>query len=259
MTKHFFLSVLAMAALSTAVSVPAIGSGHGEGHGKGEGEAGHSEGMDNEKEASHMVDNIHWLGHDTFRIDGKNMTVYTDPYKISGGKAAGLILLTHSHQDHCSPEDVKKIQGPETVIVATADCADKLSGNIKTMKPGDSLSVGDVRIEAVPSYNTNKNFHPKENGWAGYIFTVDGVRIYLAGDTDLIPEMKAFACDVALLPVSGTYVMTAEEAVRAALDINPQIAIPMHYGTIVGTLDDAQAFKRALEGKVRVEVLEKQQ
>ncbi|MGD2081065.1 MAG: MBL fold metallo-hydrolase, partial [Nitrospirota bacterium] len=128
------------------------------------------------------VKDIHWLGHDTFKIVGEK-TIFTDPFKLKKNDKADIILITHEHYDHCSPEDVEKIQGPDTVIVATADCAGKLKGNIKTVKPGDKLTVDGVDIEAVPSYNTNKKFHPKGNDWVGYIFTARGARIYIAGDT----------------------------------------------------------------------------
>jgi L-ascorbate metabolism protein UlaG (beta-lactamase superfamily) len=201
-----------------------------------------------------MIENIHWLGHDTFKITGEK-TIYTDPYQIKKKDTADIILITHDHFDHCSPDDIKEIQGPDTVIVTTKDCAKKLSGNIRTVKPGDTVTVDGIAIEAVPAYNTNKQFHTRDQQWVGYIFTVDGQRIYIAGDTDHIPEMKDFRVDIALLPVSGTYVMTADEAVQAAIDINPEIAIPMHYGAIVGDKNDAERFAEKLQGKIVVVIL----
>ncbi|MFZ5908229.1 MAG: MBL fold metallo-hydrolase [Nitrospirota bacterium] len=204
-----------------------------------------------------MVKEIHWLGHDTFKIAGEKV-IYTDPFKLKEKDTADLILITHDHYDHCSPDDIKMIQGPDTELVAPVDCAAKLTGRVTTVKPGDSLTVAGIEIEVVPSYNTNKQFHTKERGWAGYIFTVKGQRVYLAGDTDYIPEMKTFRADIALLPVSGTYVMTAEEAVQAALDINPKIAIPMHYGSIVGSLADARKFAEGLKNKIEVVILKEE-
>ncbi|MBA3060547.1 MAG: MBL fold metallo-hydrolase [Nitrospirae bacterium] len=204
-----------------------------------------------------MLKDIHWLGHDTFKITEEKV-IYTDPFKIKKADSADIILITHEHYDHCSPEDVKKIQGPNTVIVTVSDCAKKLSGKIKIVKPGDKINVEGIEIEAVPSYNTNKPFHVKERGWVGYIFKVKGQRIYMAGDTDHIPEMKNYKCDIALLPVSGTYVMTADEAVKAALDIKPKIAIPMHYGSIVGDKNDAKKFADGLKGKIEAVIMQEE-
>lgn len=209
------------------------------------------------KEATVMVKDIHWLGHDTFKVIGEKV-IYTDPFKIKKKDKADIVLITHEHYDHCSPEDVKKIQGADTIIVATPDCAKKLAGNIKTVKPGDKINVAGVEIEAVSAYNTNKQFHTRDKNWVGYIFTVKGQRIYIAGDTDRIPEMKNIKADIALLPVSGTYVMTAEEAIQAALDIKPKIAIPMHYGSIVGDEKDAERFAEGLKGKIEVVILKEE-
>lgn len=236
--------------LSVAAALLALGAGHAQ-------EQRQTSGGKEAKMSAveEVLSRMEWLGHDTFKIEAGGKRIYTDPYQLAGGPPADLILITHDHFDHCSPDDVAKIQNAGTTIVATRDCAAKLTGKVKTVAPGDRLTVDGVEVEAVAAYNTNKKFHPQANRWVGYIFTVQGVRIYLAGDTDHIPEMKSYRCDIALLPVSGTYVMTAEEAARAALDIQPQVAVPMHYGAIVGSAGDAKKFEQQLSGKVRVHVM----
>jgi L-ascorbate metabolism protein UlaG (beta-lactamase superfamily) len=204
---------------------------------------------------SDVVKNLMWLGHDGFLIRGNGKVIVIDPYEVDECEPADIILITHEHYDHCSREDVKKIQKDSTVIVTEGHSAKNLSGDVRVVRPGDKLTVSGIPVEAVPAYNTNKAFHPKDNGWLGFIVTVDGVRIYHAGDTDLIPEMATFQTDIALLPVSGTYVMTAEEAVEAANVIKPKLVIPMHYGAIVGSASDAQRFSDALRGICEVRVL----
>ncbi len=197
-----------------------------------------------------MLERIHWLGHDAFRIDGPP-TIYFDPYQLSeGNPRADLILITHDHFDHCSPEDVAQIQDEDTAIVTVASASDKLSGDVRLVEPGSVLTVKGIDVQAVPAYNTNKfrspgePYHPKEAGFVGFVITVDGKRIYHAGDTDPIPEMADLeAIDIALLPVSGTYVMTLEEAVSAVDTVRPELAIPMHVGRGIGSLEAAQAFK----------------
>jgi len=208
-----------------------------------------SEGAESPSETARMTSIIHWLGHDSFRIDGDGIVIYIDPYKITDGPKSDLILITHDHKDHASPEDVAKIQHSETTIVTASAAAAKFQGRIQTVKPGDKLNIKGISIEAVPAYNTNKfrspgvPFHPQESGYVGYILTVNGIRIYHAGDTDAIPEMKSVHCDVALLPVSGIYVMTAEEAATAAALIHTKIVIPMHVGKGIGSLEDAERLK----------------
>ncbi len=201
-----------------------------------------------------LVPNLHWLGHDSFRLDGPPVISF-DPWKLPGGSPkADLILVSHDHGDHCSPGDVKKISGPQTVVVANPSAAAKLKG-ARVLRPGDRITVGNVTVEAVPAYNINKfrspgnPFHPLKSEHNGYIVTLGGERVYHAGDTDLIPEMSAIHCDVALLPVSGTYTMTAEEAAQAAQTIKPLVAIPMHYGDprVAGTVADAERFKELCE------------
>lgn len=205
-----------------------------------------------------VMSKIQWLGHDGIRIEGSKV-VYFDPYQISTTQPADLIFISHEHFDHCSPEDIRRIQKADTLIITDAASAKKLKGDIKTVAPGDRLQVTGVNIEVWPAYNTNKDFHPKKAGMLSFVVTLDGVRYFHAGDTDFIPEMHEIEADVAFLPVSGTYVMTAEEAVQAATAIKPKLAaIPMHYGAIVGSDKDARKFKQALEGQVEVVVLTKE-
>jgi L-ascorbate metabolism protein UlaG (beta-lactamase superfamily) len=150
-------------------------------------------------------------------------------------------------------QDPKK----ETIIVTEKNSAKKLGGDVRVIEPGETVDVEGVKVTGVPSYNTDKDFHPRKNSWLGFIVELEGVKIYHAGDTDFIPEMKDLKADIALLPVSGTYVMNADQAVKAALAINPRLAVPMHYGAIVGDETDALQFKEKLEGKVPVRILKK--
>lgn len=194
---------------------------------------------------------VDWLGHDSFRIMASGKTIYIDPFNISGGEKADLVLITHEHYDHCSPEDIEKIVSDKTSIVCNSITAKKLGGKkIIKIETGESVEIEGIKITAVPAYNLKKPFHPKGSG-IGYLIETEGTTIYHAGDTDYIPEMNELKgrVNIALLPVSGTYVMTAEEAVQAAEAIEPEIVIPMHYASIVGTEENAKRFAELYKGK----------
>jgi L-ascorbate metabolism protein UlaG (beta-lactamase superfamily) len=199
-----------------------------------------------------------WLGHDTFLIEGEKI-VYTDPYVLPANpKKADLILITHDHYDHCVPEKVKQIQKSDTIIVTTPDCARKLTGNIKSIRPGQSVTIGDIEIRAVPAYNLGKQFHPKASGWVGFVFKVSGTTFYIAGDTDFIPEMSGLKPDIALLPIGGKFTMDIDQAVEATFSIDPKIVVPMHYDTFGGIEADPNEFKEKVNDRnpaIRVEIL----
>ncbi len=198
---------------------------------------------------------ISLLGHASVKIRNKKI-IYIDPFNISDAEKADIILITHGHYDHCSIMDIKKIVKPGTKVLIPPDCQSKLmpveEADLVLVLPGKTYTVGDVRVETVPAYNTNKQFHPMENDWVGYIINVDGIRIYHAGDSDAIPEMEKIKADIIFLPVGGTYTMTAEQAAEVANKIKPKIAVPMHYGSVVGTKDDGERFKDLVKGRVEI-------
>jgi L-ascorbate metabolism protein UlaG (beta-lactamase superfamily) len=192
-----------------------------------------------------LLKDLHWLGHDSYRID-QPITIYIDPWNLpAGAPPADLILVSHHHHDHCSPEDVEAVRQAGTIVVANSSAAAKLRSPVRVLQPGKSVEVGGVAVEGFPAYNVDKKFHPRDEAHLGFILHLRGERLYFAGDTDLIPEMTGLVCDVALLPVSGVYTMTAEEAVRAAGAIRPRLAVPMHYGAgVAGSEEDAETFRR---------------
>ena len=198
-----------------------------------------------------MKNRIEWLGHATVLIQGEK-TVMIDPWKVSSREPVDLVLVTHSHFDHCSPEDVAKVRGPRTEVVAPADAAAKLGAGVKTILPGEALDVAGVRIEAVPAYNIDKAFHPREDRWVGYVVTMGGERVYVAGDTDRTEELSSVKADVAVLPIGGTYTMNAEEAAEAANAMGASLTIPVHFGDVVGSEADARRFEAACDVPVKV-------
>lgn len=198
-----------------------------------------------------MPVDIKWLGHASFILSAGDTTVAIDPYRVTAGGPVNLVLVTHEHYDHCSPEDVRRLAGPETVILAPPDCQGKLEGlggSFLPVEPGANYEPAGVPVRTVAAYNLDKPFHPREKGWVGYIVRLGGETVYHTGDSDFVPEMEGLGVDVALLPVGGTYTMDAEEAARAYRAIGARRAIPMHYGSIVGSEEDARRFL-ALIGK----------
>jgi L-ascorbate metabolism protein UlaG (beta-lactamase superfamily) len=200
-----------------------------------------------------MGTTLQWLGHASFRICYENTVIYIDPWKIKGSPDdATFVLVSHSHYDHYSAEDIAKVSGPDTKLVASADVVQK-EKNGEIMLPGMTVDFGSVRVSGVAAYNPRKQFHPKANNWVGFIIEIGSKRIYYAGDTDLTEEMKSLKeIDVALLPVGGTYTMNATEAAEAIKYIKPKTAIPYHWGEIVGDRADAEKFANVAECQVHV-------
>jgi L-ascorbate metabolism protein UlaG (beta-lactamase superfamily) len=178
-----------------------------------------------------LIGSLHWLGHASFRLDGPPV-IYIDPTGFQAGQPqADIVLISHGHQDHFALSILKQLSTSETVFVTSHGIAEKLKGvegEVRALAPGEQTVVGDVKIETVPAYNIGKSYHPQAAGNLGFIVALGGERLYFAGDTDRIPEMADIQCDVALLPIGGTYTMDVEEAAAAAADIGPRVAVPMH-------------------------------
>ena len=190
-----------------------------------------------------------WLGHASVMIRSRSGVIYIDPWKLGpSSPKADIILLTHDHYDHYSEADVMQLAGASTRVAAP------MSAPLVTdvVGPGEKIAFGDVAIETVPAYNISKSFHPRVKGWLGYVVAADDKKIYHADDTDRIPEMKGLKVDLALIPVGGTYTMDAREAAAAVEEIRAGEVIPIHFGDIVGSKDDAQAFARNCACTVRI-------
>ena len=194
--------------------------------------------------------------HSSIKIS-EDIIIYIDPFKIEKeSHDADIILITHDHFDHYSPEDIEKVATNNTIIVApkTVKTLSKMKNTI-LIEPDQTYEVQGVKIETIPAYNINKQFHPKENEWVGYVIEIENIRYYIAGDTDITPENKQVKCDIALVPVGGTYTMTYEEAAELVNLIKPAKAIPTHYGSIVGEKDDGNKFRKSLKSEIECMIL----
>lgn len=199
-----------------------------------------------------MLEDIEVLYHSCIRMNKEKM-IYIDPYHIEKNyNDADMIFITHDHYDHYSEEDIDKVRKNNTIFIVPENLLNKLikkginDENIIALDPGDAENIDGIKVEAIHSYNIDKPFHPKENNWLGYVIEIDGVRYYIAGDTDITEENKIIKCDVAFVPVGGTYTMNFSEAAQLVNIIKPKIAVPIHYGSVVGTKQDATDFIKLL-------------
>ena len=210
-----------------------------------------------------MLEDIEVLYHSSIKIK-KNKTVYFDPYNIDKDyNDADIVFITHDHYDHYSKNDIDKVINQSSVIVIPEGLLDKLLKKgynkelIITLKPNETKMIDTVKVETIPAYNINKQFHPKENNWIGYIIEMNNIRYYVAGDTDITEENINVKCDIAMVPIGGTYTMNYKEAAELINTIKPKIAIPTHYGSIVGTKQDAIEFSKLIYPTVKCEILMK--
>ena len=208
-----------------------------------------------------MLENIEVLCHSSIKIN-KEKIIYIDPFKINKNfNDADIIFITHSHYDHYSEEDINKIKKQEPIIIAPTETIEKLlkegykQENIISVEPNKEYKVEGIKFETVSAYNNHKQFHPKENRWVGYIIELQGIRYYIAGDTDINEENRKVKCDVAFIPVGGTYTMDYKEAADLINELKPKIAVPIHYGSVVGTKQDAINFVCLVKPDIRCEIL----
>ena len=209
-----------------------------------------------------MLENITCLGHSSIKIINNDQIIYIDPYKINNYYAdADIIFITHNHYDHYSKEDIIKIKQDSTKIIITKDLLQEtldlgfIESNIITVEPSKTYKIENLMFQTIPAYNVNKIFHPKENNWVGYIIEINKIKYYIAGDTDITEENQKVICDIAFLPIGGTYTMTKEEAATLANHIKPKVVVPIHYGIIVGTKQDAIEFKNLLNSSIKCEIM----
>lgn len=208
-----------------------------------------------------MIENIEVLCHSSIKINSDKI-IYIDPFKIrTNYNDADMIFITHDHYDHYSEEDIEKIRKKDTIIIIPKTLFDKVlrlgfeQNCIITVEPNKNYVVEKIKFETIPAYNTNKQFHPKENDWIGYIIEIRGIRYYVAGDTDITDENQKVRCDVSFVPIGGTYTMDFKEAAQLVNEIKPKIVIPVHYGEIVGTKQDAIRFAKLVKPEIKCKII----
>ena len=206
-----------------------------------------------------MIDKIELFTHNSIRINGDSSTIYVDPFRIKEETHdADYVLITHQHYDHFSPEDIRKVIKNTTIVVAPESMIDdamELQREVKAVvgvKPGVYREIDGLELETIPAYNTIKPFHPKRAEWVGYILRLEGKRIYIAGDTGATREAKKVKCDIAMVPVGGTYTMDTKRAAELINIIRPEYAIPTHYGSVAGKKTDGQTFAALVKSPVKV-------
>lgn len=205
-----------------------------------------------------MLDNIEVLIHSSIKFS-KDIIIYFDPYKINKDyHDADIIFITHSHYDHYSPLDIKKVIKDNTIVVCSKDVKEELLklniNNIIEVVPNKDYEVLNIKFKTIPAYNVNKNFHPKENNWVGYLLEYNNIKYYIAGDTDITKENQDIVCDVAFVPIGGVYTMDYQEAAKLINKIKPRIAVPIHYGLIVGNKDDGIKFSKLLNNNIECKI-----
>lgn len=206
-----------------------------------------------------MIDNIEVFTHSSIRIKDRLGNIYIDPFKMKEEPHdAAFVLITHPHYDHYSPEDILKVANGNTILVVPESMfedARELERNVSeivAVKPGIFKEIRGLELETVPAYNNIKPFHPKRAEWLGYILAIDRKRVYIAGDTGVTKEGKKVKCDIALVPIGGTYTMDPRKAADLINTIRPEVVIPTHYGSIVGKETDAATFAKYVQSPVKV-------
>ena len=206
-----------------------------------------------------MIDKIRLISQSAIKISSEKI-IYFDPFKVDNNyNDADYIFITHSHYDHFSEEDLLKVKKESTKIIVTSDLVDKAKElgfvDVVVVEPNKKYSIDNITFETVPAYNIGKEFHKKEYNWVGYIINIDNTILYIAGDTDNIPETRNINCDIAFVPVGGTYTMNYKEAAELIEEMKPKLAVPIHYKTVVGSVEDANNFKKELDEKIDVKII----